>query len=59
VYQDGRGNDPMIEVGNTTFADALYIHLLLLPRAWVPDAMQHGCSVLQRLSWPGPRALRP
>jgi hypothetical protein len=32
LYQDGRGKDPMIEVGNTTSADALYICLLLHPR---------------------------
>src|SRR5688572_18121257 len=30
VYQDGRGSDPMIEVGIVTPADALYIVPLLL-----------------------------
>src|SRR5262245_17970436 len=29
VYQDGRGSEPLMEVGNTTAAEALYIGLIL------------------------------
>jgi len=28
LYQDGRGNDPMIEVGSTVLAEALYMGCL-------------------------------
>src|ERR1044072_4106992 len=27
VYQDGRGSEPMIDVGSTTLAEALYIRI--------------------------------
>jgi hypothetical protein len=34
VYQLGRGNEPMIEVGSKTLADALYIHWIPRP-TWI------------------------
>ena len=32
LYQEGRGSDPMMEVGNVTPADALYIGFFLNQR---------------------------
>src|SRR5690242_12351529 len=52
VYQLGRGNEPMIEVGSKTLADALYIHRIPR-RSWislkVKGARLCNCILEQRL----------
>src|SRR6516225_5014974 len=44
LYQEGRGSDPMIEVGNVTPADALYIWLLSIEVKGIQLGSKSGLS---------------